>query len=100
MARVHIGVESERARGAQILLPGQEVFAFAEVAACRLGGNEDVLAEAQDAVGIGRVERNDVGEALHLGAARPVAKIEIEVVLSIRRRRRSVGSPDEAQTGG
>ena len=56
-------------------------------------GEEQVLAEAQAPVGVGLVEGDDVGHRLDLGAGRPVAQVEIEVVLQLveehdRRRRR------------
>ena len=47
----------------------------------RLRREEDILAEAQCAIGMREVERDDVGEARHSCARRPIAQIKIEVVL-------------------
>src|SRR5260370_16764458 len=64
-------------------LPRREVFELAEIAACRLGSEENVLAETQGAVRMCRVERDDVREALHGCTGGPVSQIEVEVVLEL-----------------
>ena len=83
LVAVQIGIEPERAGGKDVHLPRRDVFDLAEIAPRRLRGDEDVLAEAQGAPGIGVVEGDDIGHRPHLGALGPVAEIGVEVVLEL-----------------
>ena len=65
------------------MLPRRDVFDGVEAALRSFGSEEDVLAEAQRAVGMGRVEGDDVRHGAHLGALGPVAQIGVEVVLEL-----------------
>src|SRR5262249_52697501 len=67
LVAVHISVEPEFPRGAQIHLSRRNIFQFAEVASGGLSSEEEVLAEAQCAIGIGLIEGNDIGKAPHFG---------------------------------
>src|SRR5260370_40102459 len=64
-------------------LPRREVFELAEIAACRLGSEENVLGETEGGDRMWRVERDDVREALHGCTGGPVSQIEVEVVLEL-----------------
>jgi hypothetical protein len=48
-----------------------------------VGGEEQVLAEAQRLAGICLVEGHDVGHGLDIGVGRPVLQIEIEIALQL-----------------
>ena len=80
---VHIGVEPLLLGRAQIHRAGRFVFELAEVAAGCLGGEEDVLAEAQSALPVRLVEGDDFGHRADLRAGKPVAQIGVEVVLQL-----------------
>jgi hypothetical protein len=79
----HVGVHAALLGGQEVHGARRLIFKLAQIALGRLGGEEEVLAEAQRLLGVGFVEGDDIAHGPDLGVGRPVAQVEVEVALQL-----------------